>query len=52
MCAFACVYVCACDTRKWHLGHGELKFGPTGRGFDEFFGHYNAGADHWEHIAW
>lgn len=37
---------------KWHLGSGHFKYGPTGRGFHEFFGTYAGAADHWEHISW
>ena len=39
-------------TGKWHLGHGNLGYTPTGRGFDEFYGSYTAAQDHWEHITW
>ena len=39
-------------TGKWHLGHGNFGFSPLGRGFDEFFGGYQAAQDHWEHITW
>jgi arylsulfatase B/arylsulfatase I/J len=27
---------------KWHLGFANLSWTPQGRGFDHFFGHYNA----------
>ena len=37
---------------KWHLGSGSFKYIPTARGFNEFYGPYAGGADHWEHIAW
>ena len=33
-------------------GNGHFKFGPTGRGFHEWFGPYAGGADHWEHNNW
>ena len=35
-----------------HLGNGHFKYGPTGRGFKQFFGTYAGGADHWEHVGW
>ena len=36
---------------KWHLGQDDLKHTPTGRGFDEFYGKYMGGGDHWNHAA-
>ncbi len=44
-------YTCK-GSGKWHLGHGEFKYSPAGRGFNDFFGAYHGGADHWEHIVW
>ena len=34
---------------KWHLGHGEEQYIPTGRGFQEFVGSYSGAGDHYEH---
>ena len=38
---------------KWHLG-GELsvKYLPTNRGFDHFYGHIGGGVDHYSHSHW
>jgi len=34
---------------KWHLGRSGRHVTPTGRGFQEFFGMYEGGGDHWTH---
>ena len=31
-----------CRSGKWHLGQGAFRYGPTARGFNEFFGQRNA----------
>ena len=36
---------------KWHLGLSTPKVTPTGRGFNEFFGKYRGGGDHWVHTT-
>jgi arylsulfatase A-like enzyme len=36
---------------KWHLGLSTPKITPTGRGFDEFYGKYRGGGDHWTHTT-
>ena len=35
---------------KWHLGHGALRYTPTGRGFQKFFGPYSGAGNHWQHV--
>lgn len=37
---------------KWHLGASALKYVPTGRGFHEYYGLYQGGGDHWEHMLY
>ena len=34
---------------KWHLGRAGHAQTPTGRGFQEFYGKYEGGGDHWTH---
>jgi arylsulfatase B/arylsulfatase I/J len=35
---------------KWHLGYATKAYTPTHRGYDTFFGYYNAMTeDYWEH---
>lgn len=34
---------------KWHLGHSQRQYTPTFRGFQEFYGKYHGGGDHWTH---
>ena len=36
---------------KWHLGMHTWEYTPTFRGFDSFYGFYNAGEDHFTHIT-
>ena len=35
---------------KWHLGHFDLAYLPTQRGFDHQYGHYNGALDYFTHI--
>ncbi|XP_077995099.1 arylsulfatase J-like isoform X2 [Glandiceps talaboti] len=34
---------------KWHLGFCKEDYTPNGRGFDHFYGFYNAGQDYYTH---
>ncbi|XP_015747345.1 PREDICTED: arylsulfatase B-like, partial [Acropora digitifera] len=34
---------------KWHLGYNKWEYTPTYRGFDTFYGYYNAQEDHYDH---
>ena len=34
---------------KWHLGYNKWEYTPTYRGFDTFYGYYNAQEDHYSH---
>ena len=34
---------------KWHLGYNKWEITPTYRGFDTFYGFYNAREDHYSH---
>ena len=36
---------------KWHLGRAGHPQTPTGRGFQEFYGKYEGGGDHWTHTT-
>ncbi|XP_070188633.1 arylsulfatase B-like [Littorina saxatilis] len=36
---------------KWHLGFCDWKYTPTYRGFDTFYGFYNAAEDYYTHRA-
>ncbi|XP_064631744.1 uncharacterized protein LOC135490027 [Lineus longissimus] len=36
---------------KWHLGYCNWNYTPTYRGFDSFYGYYNAGEDYYTHRA-
>ena len=36
---------------KWHLGRAGHPQTPTGRGFQEFYGKYEGGGDHWTHTV-
>ena len=35
---------------KWHLGYCNWKYTPTYRGFQSFYGYYNAAEDYYTHI--
>ena len=35
---------------KWHMGSAGYEQIPTGRGFDEHYGIYMGGGDHWTHV--
>jgi len=35
---------------KWHLGHFDPAYLPTGRGFDHQYGHYNGAIDYFTHM--
>ncbi|KAH6932272.1 hypothetical protein HPB50_004145 [Hyalomma asiaticum] len=35
---------------KWHIGYYSLKYTPTCRGFDTFFGFYIGGVDYYSHV--
>ena len=34
---------------RWHLGFCNWKYTPTYRGFDSFYGYYNAAEDYYTH---
>ncbi len=34
---------------KWHLGHFQIDYLPTHRGFDHQYGHYNGAIDYFTH---
>ncbi|XP_025085302.1 arylsulfatase B-like [Pomacea canaliculata] len=36
---------------KWHLGFCNWKYTPRFRGFDSFYGYYNAGEDYYNHVT-
>ena len=36
---------------KWHLGYNKWQITPTYRGFDTFYGFYNAQEDHYSHTV-
>lgn len=36
-------------TGKWHLGHSQVKYLPTSRGFDRAYGHVNGAIDYFTH---
>ena len=36
---------------KWHLGYNKWEITPTYRGFDTFYGFYNAQEDHYSHTV-
>lgn len=36
---------------KWHLGFCNWRYTPTHRGFDSFYGYYNAEEDYFEHTG-
>lgn len=36
---------------KWHLGFCNWRYTPTYRGFDSFYGYYNAKEDYFTHMA-
>ena len=36
---------------KWHLGFNKWAYTPTYRGFDSFYGYYNAAEDHYTHTV-
>ncbi|XP_035668236.1 arylsulfatase B-like [Branchiostoma floridae] len=36
---------------KWHLGFCNWKYTPTYRGFDSFYGYYNADEDYYTHVV-
>ena len=36
---------------KWHLGHCDLRYTPTYRGFDSFFGMYKCCSNHWNRMG-
>ena len=36
---------------KWHLGFYKWEYTPTYRGFDSFYGYYNALEDHFTHTV-
>jgi arylsulfatase A-like enzyme len=37
-------------TGKWHLGHFQVPYLPTNRGFDHQYGHYNGALDYFTHV--
>jgi len=36
---------------KWHLGHNELAYLPTYRGFDSHLGFWTGATDYWTHMS-
>ena len=58
--ACVCVFVCLQALKslgyathmvgKWHLGFCNWRYTPTYRGFQSFYGFYNAAEDYYTHI--